>query len=203
MAAVAGRYSSTIPVEDRLTQNQKSCPNPIPTQCLLSHQFSKPTHQPASAVFKCQNLLSINRHSRKRPSVPGSSLVPNQGSGRTHGQRAEGAKNPRVVGGYQERRKLHIITYNVRTISKDEKMTELEEELKHVKWYIIGISEVKRRGEDQIKLKSGNIFHYKGETESTTGGIGLLVHKKLQKNIQSIDCISPRIMYINLRLNNR
>ncbi|XP_072392474.1 uncharacterized protein [Diabrotica undecimpunctata] len=138
----------------------------------------------------------MNRHSRKRPSVPGSSLVPNQGSGRTHGQRAEGAKNPRVVGGYQERRTLHIITYNIRTLSKDKKMTELEEELKHVKLDIIGISEVKRRSEHEVKLKSGNIFHYKGETESTTGVIGLLVHKKLQKHIQSIDCISPRVMYV-------
>ncbi|XP_072380569.1 uncharacterized protein [Diabrotica undecimpunctata] len=116
----------------------------------------------------------MNRYSRKRPSVPGSSLVSNQGSGRTHGQRAEGAKNPRVVGGYQERPRLHIITYNVRTLSKDEKMTE--EELKHVKWDIIEISEVKRRGEYQVKLKSRNIFHYKGETESTTGGIGLFVY---------------------------
>ncbi|XP_072389322.1 uncharacterized protein [Diabrotica undecimpunctata] len=55
-------------------------------------------------------------------------------------------------------------------------MTELEEELKHVKWDIIEISEVKRRVEDQVKLKSGNIFHYKMETKSTTRGIGLLVY---------------------------
>lgn len=46
-------------------------------------------------------------------------------------------------------------------------MTELEEELKHVKWAIIGNWRVKRRGEDQVKLKSGYVFHYKGETEPT------------------------------------
>lgn len=38
-----------------------------------------------------------------------------------------------------------------------------EKELRHLKWDIVGIAEVRRILEDQIKLKSGNILHYKGE----------------------------------------
>lgn len=76
-------------------------------------------------------------------------------------------------------------------------MTKLKKELEHVNW---DIAEVKRGSEDRVKLL---LFHYKGEMESTTGEIGLIIHRKLQRNIQSLNCISIRVMYINLRLNKR
>lgn len=37
---------------------------------------------------------------------------------------------------------------------------ELEEEMKTIKWDIIGLSEISRRGEDQSILKSEQAFHF-------------------------------------------
>jgi len=44
----------------------------------------------------------------------------------------EGAKNPRV------RHEIYIGTYNVRTLLDDGRLRELEDELKSIKWDIIG-----------------------------------------------------------------
>lgn len=88
-------------------------------------------------------------------------------------------------------------------MSTEEKLLELEEELSHTKWDIIGLSEVRRKGEDQIILKSGNLFFYKGEEESSIGGVGFLVNKRHVQNIEEVVCVSPRVVYLILKLNER
>lgn len=60
--------------------------------------------------------------------------------------------------GCQGKRQLYITTYNTRTPSSDEKLLELEEELKQVHWDTLAMSEIRRKGEHQILLKSGNIL---------------------------------------------
>lgn len=80
---------------------------------------------------------------------------PHQGSPRTI-RRVEGARNTRQKLGYQ--RQLFLATYNIRTLSFAEKLQELEEELFHIKWDILGLSEQKR----QLILRSGNMFNFRG-----------------------------------------
>lgn len=112
-----------------------------------------------------------------RPLVSGRLNSTDQGGGQT-GMTAEGAKNPRRGPGYHRRRQMQIASVNVRTLSSDQKLVELEEELEKIKWDIIGLSEIRRRGEDQMTLKSGHIFHYVGETHKSEGGVGFIIHKK-------------------------
>lgn len=138
----------------------------------------------------------------KWPSVSGGSNTPNQGSGRNR-VGAEGAKNLRKRSGYHKERQMHITSYNVRTLISDQKMMELEEELKTIKWDIIGLSEIRRRGEDQITLKSGHLFHFRGEEDTSNGGVGFIVHGKHTQNIVKIDSISPRVIYLIFKLNSR
>lgn len=77
-------------------------------------------------------------------------------------------------------------------MAKDEKLLELEEELKTVNWDI-RLSEVKRRGKHSIDLKSGNILYYRGPDKETYGRIGFLVKKKLKAQIQTFKSISDRV----------
>ncbi|KAH1026597.1 hypothetical protein HUJ05_000237 [Dendroctonus ponderosae] len=116
--------------------------------------------------------------------------------------RAEGAKNTRKRPGHQGRQLMHIASYNVQTLSPEAKLLEMEEELDNINWDIVGVSEVKRRGEDQITLRSGYKFHFKGEEDSPYGGVGSYVHKKHIPNLEKIECVSPRV-YLVLRLNPR
>jgi len=39
---------------------------------------------------------------------------------------------------------IQIATYNIRTMSKIDHLTRLEEELKHIKWDILGLCETRR-----------------------------------------------------------
>lgn len=105
------------------------------------------------------------------PSVlGGSSLVPDQNSGRTK-QGVEDAKNSQVRTGYP-RLRLCIATLHTRTISSLKKLPELEEERFRIKWDILGRSEHKEKGHKGLIIHSGYIGQVKDE------GVGLLIHKK-------------------------
>src|SRR5277367_5732341 len=62
------------------------------------------------------------------------------------------AKKLRVV------QNMYIGTYNVRSLLGEDRLVELEE-LKAIKWDIIGLSETRRHGENMQKLVSGNILY--------------------------------------------
>ena len=79
----------------------------------------------------------------QRPSVPISSGFPIQGSGNDD-DGAEGAKNRWVRTGCHW--KLKICTYNARSLSSDDRVTEFEDEIAKIKFDIIGISETRRKG---------------------------------------------------------
>lgn len=144
----------------------------------------------------------MNSKDHRWPSVPGGSSVPDQGGGRKR-QRSEGAKNHRVGPGRQRKQRLYIATYNTRTLSSDEKILELEEELKKVHWDILGISEIRKKGEQQFLLKSGNMYYHRCNENSSVGGVGLLIHKRHVQNIIQISSVSPRVCYVILKLNQR
>lgn len=98
---------------------------------------------------------------------------------------------------------LWLCSYNIRTLLSEERMIELEEELQKIKWDVIGLSEVRRRGENQVTLRSGNLFHYKGLEDKSEGGVGFIVHKRHLASIKEIKSISSRVIYLVIRLNTR
>lgn len=48
---------------------------------------------------------------------------------------------------------MHIAKYNVGPFSSEDKLLEMEEEFNHMKWDVLGLSEVRRKGGQLIKLK--------------------------------------------------
>ncbi|XP_045496012.1 uncharacterized protein LOC123694588 [Colias croceus] len=132
------------------------------------------------------HIKYMNSATTTRPLVPGSSAIPGYGSGHGNGG-ARGAKNHRKRSGYHSRRPLALVTYNARTLRTDEKIVELEEELSKLRWDVIGLSEVRRQGEDTITLTSGNLFFYREGDQQSQGGIGFIVRRPLINNIISIE----------------
>ncbi|XP_075990191.1 uncharacterized protein LOC142985833 [Anticarsia gemmatalis] len=123
---------------------------------------------------------------KDRPLVPGGPAIPDYGSGNGNGG-ARGAKNPRQRSGYHNRRQLALATYNTRTLRTDEKLVELEEELSRIRWDIVGLSEVRRQGEDSIILKSGNLLYFREGDQQSQGGVGFIIHKSLVNNVVKIE----------------
>lgn len=80
--------------------------------------------------------------------------VPDHGSDWAHGRRAKDAKITWVTRGYkQQKRTLHIATYNVRTLSTEQKVVELEEEEKRqMEHYGNRKSKKNRKRSDQTKI---------------------------------------------------
>lgn len=87
---------------------------------------------------------------------------------------------------------IEIATYNARTLLSDDELYELEIEAENIKWDIIGLSEVRRSGEQLITLSAGHNFYDISEKNSS---IGFLDHKRHQANIILIKRISTRHLY--------
>jgi endonuclease/exonuclease/phosphatase family metal-dependent hydrolase len=139
---------------------------------------------------------------KPRPRVSGDPRYPGYGSGQgTSGVR--GAKNLRRRSGYHHRRPLALATYNTRTLRTDEKIAELEEGLSKLRWDVIGLSEVRREGEDTITLKSGNLLYFREGDQQSQGGVGFIVHKSLVDNVVKIESVSTRVAYLILRVSER
>lgn len=111
----------------------------------------------------------------------------------------EGKNSPNSHHNY----KLILATYNARSIASEARLIELEQELKRIKWEILGISEVRKQGEEYITLKSGNILDYKGNDNDTYAGVGFIIKKKYENDILKIVGISGRVAYIIIRINKR
>src|SRR5277367_227625 len=78
---------------------------------------------------------------------------------------------------------MYVGTYNVRSLLGEDRLVELEEELKAIKWDIIGLSETRRHGENMQKLVSENILYTIGHANKSQAGVGYIVHKDMAGNV--------------------
>ena len=97
---------------------------------------------------------------------------------------------------------LNLATYNVRTLSDECHLVSLENEIEKIKWDIIGISEMRRPGENVVELASQHIMFNKGN-DKMQGGVGFLIHKKLKGNIEEFHATSNRVASVTIRISKR
>ncbi|XP_022829298.1 craniofacial development protein 2-like [Spodoptera litura] len=140
------------------------------------------------------------RHFKKRPLVPGRPAIPGQVGGHGNGGTG-GAKNPRATKGRQHQ--LTLATYNGRTLRLDEHLAQLEVELGSMRWHILGLSEVRRQGEDTVTFKSGHLMYFREGDQPSQGGVGFLVHKSLSDSVLEISSVSTRVAYLVIKLTKR
>lgn len=101
-----------------------------------------------------------------------------------------------------------VSTFNVRTLSADHHLSELENALKMVKFDIIGLSEVKRDGEGTIDC-AGFQFHYNGisskknldGTRNKPASVGFIVHSRWKNSVTQLKNISFRVILIKVKVN--
>lgn len=96
---------------------------------------------------------------------------------------------------------LYVATYNARSTASEGRMEELTYELNKIKWDVLGISETRKRGEGSIKLASGHTLFYKGKEDSSHGGVGIIVHRRLTPHIRHMKATSDRVIYITIKIN--
>ena len=69
--------------------------------------------------------------------------------------------------------KMHVCTYNTRTLRTDDDTSRLVEELGNIKWHVVGFCATKRRGEGFRELSGGTWMYEAGKTEENPNAKGL------------------------------
>lgn len=93
-------------------------------------------------------------------------------------------------------------TYTVRTIRTEVNMVEFEEELKNIKWHIIGLCETRLPGERMATLKSGHILYQNNSDRiHHLGGVAFLINKNIKNTMTSCQAIHYRVISMTLKLN--
>ena len=82
-------------------------------------------------------------------------------------------------------------------------MIELEEEISRIKWNIIGLREVRRKGKGSIILNNtGHTLYYTGSDEQRYG-VDFMVNKNISHNVISFSGLSDRVAELTVRINKR
>ena len=135
-----------------------------------------------------------------RPSVPSSCGVHINSSGhQTDG--TEDAKNLWAWPGCHRIFDLYIGTYNIRALSSDDKLLDLEVEHSQINWTITGLSEIQLKSKGCIILNNtGHTVYYSSGNECQYG-VGFVVNKSIAGNVMSFKGQSNRVAELNIRIN--
>ena len=98
------------------------------------------------------------------------------------------------------RNPLNIATWNVRTLHQPGKLTNLEIEAHRMKVNILGVAEVRWKGNGKILTESGMTFIYSGGSEHARG-VGLMLDKHTSKHLMGYWAVSDRVLMIKLKGN--
>ena len=83
-------------------------------------------------------------------------------------------------------------------------MLEMELALEKIKWDVVGVSEVRKPGEECLKLQSGHTLYYRGsDSQSLIHGVGLFINKRWSNHITYTMSISDRVIYVCLKINSK
>ena len=96
------------------------------------------------------------------------------------------------------RHETYIGSWNVRTLRADGKLEELTHEMERYKWNIIGLSEIRKKGINEIQTNEGHILHYIGNENRHINGVGFLINKENVKMIMNFNPINERVATIRL-----
>lgn len=91
-----------------------------------------------------------------------------------------------------------MYTYNCRSLKREAKLYELVEELKGIKWGIIGLSETWRKGISCQVLNNGCLFYTNGFNDR--GGTGFLVNNYLKNSVLSFKTYTHRVSKLTIKV---
>ncbi|XP_072384397.1 uncharacterized protein [Diabrotica undecimpunctata] len=86
----------------------------------------------------------------------------------------------------------------------EDNLKEVQEELKTIKWDIVGLCDTRLKGEETAPLKSGHtLFQYNSGNNQDIGGVCFLVHNRIENVVTKFQAISNRVIYLVIKLNRR
>lgn len=93
-------------------------------------------------------------------------------------------------------------TFNVRSLKSSIKKTTIVQDFESYRLDILGLTETWLVGSGVDTLDNGHVLYRSGGA-SHRAGVGVLIHKQLNNNVQSFKFVSDRIITVRLRCNPR
>eukprot|EP00794_Sanderia_malayensis_P009660 gene9660-biopygen7980 len=94
-------------------------------------------------------------------------------------------------------------TWNVRTLSADGKLMELEHELGKYIWSVVGIAEMRWCNSGETVSEEGHRVWWSGDSKKKIGGVGFIVHRECGNAVMECEPVSSRIIRIRLNATPR
>ena len=109
------------------------------------------------------------------------------------------ATDEKTIKKIKTRHNTYIGTWNVRTLRVDGKLEELIHELDRYRWNILGLSEIRKKGINEIQTLEGHKLYYVGNESKHINGVGFIVNKQITSTVMCFNAISDRIAIIRLQ----
>ena len=126
------------------------------------------TTRPASALMVGQKTPSIMKEKQRGRTAQDrkGQVAPQTPKSETKSQHEASRLKPqgrREVGRFRSSNaKIHVCTYNIRTLRTGDDTNRLVEELGNIKWHVVGLCETKRRGKGLRELSGGSWMYETG-----------------------------------------
>ena len=166
------------------------------------------TTRPASALMVGQNRI-INERKTKKSYSPRPKRASSTAKSETKSQHEASRLKPqgrREADRFRSSNaKIHVCTYNTRTLRTEDDTNRLFEELGNIKWHVIGLCETKRRGEGLRELSGGSWMYETGKTEESPNakGLALLINKNFTDYVENFEKHSDRIISCKIKLHGK
>ena len=94
--------------------------------------------------------------------------------------------------------KIHVCTYNTRTLRTEDDTSRLVEELGNIKWRVVGLCETKTRGQRLRELSGGH--GCMKQENANAKGLALLINKNFTDYVENFEKHSDRIISCKIKL---
>ena len=96
------------------------------------------------------------------------------------------------------RKNTYIGIWNIRTLREEGKLEELTHELDKYRWTVVVLSEVRRKGVNEIQTTEGHKLYYIGNDNKHINGVGFLINSEVTRMIMCFTPINDIIAIIRL-----
>ncbi|XP_055383684.1 uncharacterized protein LOC129613579 [Condylostylus longicornis] len=92
--------------------------------------------------------------------------------------------------------RTRIGQWNVRTMMESSRLAQIESEMKRYRVKILGVSETRWPGLNEITTAKGNKFIYSGNNNGGSNGVGMIIDKSISSSMMSWKAVSDRIILV-------
>lgn len=101
------------------------------------------------------------------------------------------------------KQRTRIAQWNVRTLTDDTRIAQLEQQMNKYNIQIFGLSEVRRRNHGEQTTSDGNTLIYSGKPDKSESGVAIMMSKAVRKSLIEWSPVSDRIITARVKTKAR